>query len=194
MRGQPSAAPPSAASTRPAPITGATPATGATASTGTTTTSRSSGPAPAACTTAQLTVSAGRGGAATGHVGLALVFENTGTVACMLHGYPGVAGLDDAGTQVTQAARTPSGFVGGLSGSGAGPLPSVILTSGATASALVEGTDVPTGTATTCPSYAALLVTPPNAVQPVRVDAQLPGCSGLEVHPVVPGITGSEHQ
>jgi len=182
----PAAAPSSPASTRPATTAGATTTTGAS----TTTASGPRGPAVVACAPAQLAVTAGRRGAATGHIGVALLFENTGTRACVLDGYPGVGGLDGAGTQVTQAVRTPSGFMGGLSGYVGGPVPSVTLTPGATASALVEGTDVPTGTATTCASYAALLVTPPNALQSVHVDASLPGCSGLRVNPVVTGTTG----
>ena len=36
----------------------------------------------------------------------------------------------------------------------------------------------------------ALLVTPPNALQSVKVTATLPGCSGLRVTPVVAGTAG----
>ena len=108
---------------------------------------------------------------------------------CTLTGYPGVAGLDGAGHQIAQASRTRNGFLGGVSAST--PIPVVVLAPNAQASALVEGTDVPTGTATTCPTYASLLATPPNALTAVPIAASLPGCSGLEVHPVVAGTTGS---
>ena len=144
----------------------------------------------AGCTASQLSVSAGQSDAATGHIGVPLLFHNTGAASCTLIGYPGVAGLDAEGNQVVQAVRTPSGFLGGLPPGTTKPT-TVSLTPGQTASAMVEGTDVPTGTSTSCPQYPALLVTPPNTTQSVRVAATVPGCSPIEVHPVVPGVTGS---
>jgi hypothetical protein len=108
-----------------------------------------------------------------------ILFENSGGTTCKLFGYPGVAGLDSQGNQVTQAVRVPNQ-----------PLNTVVLSPGATASALVQGSDVPTGTATSCATYAALLVTPPNATVSVKVAASLPGCAGLRVNPVVSGSTG----
>jgi hypothetical protein len=65
------------------------------------------------CTNDQLGTSLGKEGAGLGHVGEAIVFTNVSTSACTLHGYPGVAGLDAAGTQIMQAGRTPSGYLGG---------------------------------------------------------------------------------
>ena len=82
-----------------------------------------------------------------------------------------------------------AGYLGGMHSGG--PLPSIVLPAGGgSASAYVEGTDNPAGTATSCPTYAVLLVTPPNALQSVRVALAIPGCSGIEVHPVVPGLAG----
>jgi len=75
-------------------------------------------------------------------------------------------------------------------------LPVVSLTPGQTASAVVEGTDNPLGPQP-CPHYPALLVTPPNLTEQVQVQVSdlgsqgFPGCSGIEVHPVVPGSGGS---
>jgi hypothetical protein len=66
----------------------------------------------------------------------------------------------------------------------------VTLGAGQVASALVTGTDVPTGNSTGCPSYTRLLVTPPGETHSIRVAAALPGCSGLGVRPVVSGTTG----
>lgn len=138
------------------------------------------------CGFSQLAVSSSSQGAA-GHIGVVLVFKNTSTATCTLVGYPGVAGLDSAGQQVVQATRTPSGFMGGISGS---TPPTVTLAPGASASALIESTDVPTGNETSCPTYASLLVTPPNTTQSVTIAQSLPGCSGLQVHPVVAGTSG----
>ena len=124
-----------------------------------------------------------------GHIGVILVFTNTGVATCHLMGYPGVAGLDAAGHQVIQAVRTLNGYVRVLpAGHGA---PVVTLATGQSASAFVEGTDVPTGGATSCPTYPKLLVTPPNTTQSVTIAKAMPGCSPVQVHPVVPGTTGS---
>jgi hypothetical protein len=72
--------------------------------------------------------------------------------------------------------------------------PIVDLAPGETASALLEGTNNPTGTATSCPIYSAILVTPPGETHSVRVGISMRGCTGLEIHPVVPGSTGRVNQ
>jgi hypothetical protein len=140
------------------------------------------------CVFSQLSVTAS-GNSGAGHIGLVLVFKNLGTRTCKLMGYPGVAGLDAAGNQVIQATRTLNGFMRVLP-AGQSP-PVVTLATGQSASAFVEGTDVPTGTATSCPTYPKLLVTPPNTTQSVTIAMPMPGCSPVQVHPVVPGTTGS---
>jgi len=146
-------------------------------------------PGPAPCTTAGLEVSSESGQGAMGHEDAPIVFRNRGAGKCRLSGYPGVAGLDDAGHQVTEARRTAHGFMGGLPLENQTP-PIVELAPGETASALVEGTSRPPDTVPSCASYAALLVTPPDETHSVRVAVALPACSGLEVHPVVPGPNG----
>ncbi|MGO9875966.1 MAG: DUF4232 domain-containing protein [Acidimicrobiia bacterium] len=118
-----------------------------------------------------------------------LRFENTKAPTCDLTGYPGVAGLDAAGRQVVQAARTLHGFIPGVQ-TGQRP-PVVVLADGQSASGFVEGTDVPEGNDHACPTYPRLLVTPPNTTQSVRIDMSMPGCSPVQVHPVVPGTSGS---
>ena len=142
------------------------------------------------CRNGQITVSKGGGGVATGHSGEVILFSNSSNSSCSISGYPGVAGLDAQGAQVTQAKRTPSGFIGGLQPGVTTP-PQVTLSPGQTASAIVEGTDLPVSGATSCTSYPSLLITPPNLTDSVRVIAPLPGCSPIEVHPIVPGSTGS---
>ena len=148
------------------------------------------GSTPSDCTTAQLHVSAGKVGAATGHSGFPLLFSNKTSQECRLSGYPGVALLYENGRPVIQAQREPSGFIGGLPSYSGGPLPAIGLASGETASALVEGDDVPPSGVAPCGQFTAVLVTPPNATQSVRVDVGVPGCSDLQVHPVVLGSTG----
>jgi hypothetical protein len=147
------------------------------------------------CDNSHITVSDSGGGAALGHEDQVLVFTNDGHSVCTLTGYPGVAGLNPSGAQVVQASRTLSGYLRGLL-PGATALPVVSLAPGQTASALAEGTDNPTGPQP-CPHYPALLVTPPGLTEQVQVQVSdlstqgFPGCSGVEVHPVVPGSSGA---
>jgi len=120
-----------------------------------------------------------------GHIGVVLIFTNISAFPCVEVGYPGVAALTAEGIQAVQALRTPGGYLQGNTSR-----KEVTLASGQSASAIVEGTDVPTGTATSCPSYPKLLVTPPNATESVVISAVMPGCSPIEVYPVVSGATG----
>jgi hypothetical protein len=177
----------STTSTRAAtPTTGeSTPSTG---STSTTLPAKEAKSATPNCTFAQLAVTA-TGDSAAGHIGVLLRFENVRTRICNLTGYPGVAALDAAGRQVIQAVRTLHGFIPGVP-TGQRP-PVVILAGGQSASAFVEGTDVPEGNDRQCPTYPKLLVTPPNTRQSVTVDMSMPGCSPVQVHPVVPGTSGA---
>jgi Protein of unknown function (DUF4232) len=142
---------------------------------------------PPSCAFSQLAVTS-TGNSGMGHIGVVLLFKNTGTRTCTLAGYPGVAGLNSAGQQVVQAQRTLNGYMRALP-PGESP-PVVTLAAGESASAFVEGTDVPRGNAA-CVTYPALLVTPPNTTQSLTIDASMPGCSPVQVHPVVPGTTGS---
>lgn len=147
------------------------------------------------CGNGQIAVSDTGGGAGLGHVDQVLVFTNTSHTACTLTGYPGVAGLNSTGQDAVQATRTLSGYLGGLL-PGDTTLPVVSLAPGQTASAIVEGTDNPIGSQP-CFHFQALLVTPPNLTEQTRVgisDAGMggfPDCSGLKVHPLVAGSSGS---
>jgi hypothetical protein len=148
-------------------------------------------PASAAlCAGPNVGVSGKMASSAAGHQGVVLLFVNNGSTSCVLHGYPGAAGLNASGAQLTQAQRTLTGMMGGLA-PGVTALPRITLAHGQTASAVVEGTDVPSGTETSCPTYPSLLVTAPNTKVSVTIPLSLPGCSGLQVHPVVPGTSGS---
>jgi len=145
-------------------------------------------PAVTTCTSAQLQVHSLGPQAALGHIGLVIAFTNASATTCTLSGYPGVALLNSSGSQVAQAVRTPSGYLGGLQ-SGQ-PIPVVTIAAGASASALVEGTD-DSASGGSCTIYPEILVTPPNLRQAVPLTSSLPGCTPVQVHPVVPGTTGS---
>lgn len=135
---------------------------------------------------------------AAGNVSAIIGFVNAGSSSCTLNGYPGVAALNAQGQQVAQAQRAPSGMLGGLPNGSTTP-PVVTLGAGQTASASVEGSDVPSGTATSCTSYPSFLVTPPNETHSVTITASaggsgssqgFPGCAPITVNPVVPGTSG----
>ena len=132
------------------------------------------------CRITELQLSAGQSSAGAGNVGVPILFRNSGSRSCVLFGYPGVAGLTSTGVQAAQAVRTPLPNAGGPT--------SITLPQGQYASALVQGSDVPSGSATSCPQY-TLLVTPPNETHSQRVPVYLPGCN-LRVSPVVLGKTG----
>lgn len=160
-------------------------------------TSPASGP-PLPCTPAQIAVSIGQGGAGLGHVGFPLLFTNKSSTRCVLSGYPGAAMLDASGRQVVQAARTPSGYLGGQAEGSPAPA-AVYVYPGDTVSAMLEGTDNPIGASTSCPYYPDVLVTPPNQdvsvtlafdSVPAGATAGFPGCSTPQIHPMVPGRTG----
>jgi hypothetical protein len=173
----------------PAPPT-ATPSTPAPGSSGGT---GGGAGAVALCKLSDLTVTAGEGGAGAGHWGLPLVFRNKGTATCRLVGYPGVAGLDAGGNQLAQARRTASGYLGGLVDPQGRP-PVVDIGPGAAASAYLEGSNVWVHDASECPVYQGLLVTPPDETHSVRLTLTANGCNGLQIHPVVPGDTGSQQR
>jgi hypothetical protein len=134
------------------------------------------------CRLSELSVAPGQSQGAAGSITVPILFKNIGTRTCVLQGYPGVAGLNAANQQVTQAVRTPFTHVG--------PPSPISIAPGQTASAPVQGSDVPVGTATTCTSYPKLLVTPPNETHSQQVNVSLPGCNGLRVGPVVAGTAG----
>ncbi len=125
----------------------------------------------------------GQSNGAAGSITVPILFKNISQRTCTLQGYPGVAGLNAAGQQVVQAVRTTSGGQTGVPAA-------ISLAPGQTASAPVQGSDVPVGTATTCTSYPKLLVTPPGETHSQQVIVTLPGCDGLRVRPVVAGTTG----
>lgn len=141
-----------------------------------------------ACAASQLAISEGDLLAGLGHSGVAIRFRNTSSRPCAITGYPQVAGVEPNG-QSTRARHTPSGYAGGLSHIGEAP-PVVTLAPGESVSSEVEGSDVPGGPS--CPALSGLLVTAPGTDLSVRLAVAPGDCSGLEVHPVVPGATGRE--
>jgi hypothetical protein len=148
----------------------------------------SAGSAAAECVLKQLAVTITGGDAGSTHRSRVVLFRNTGSAGCFLQGYPGVAALDAKGKQVDQAERTTAGYLGGLR---SGKPPRVSLAPGTTASAMVEATAA-TSSGDSCTAYAGLLVTPPDETHSAKLTWGSDGCANLEIHPVVPGSTGSK--
>ncbi len=142
-----------------------------------------------ACSGPQLAIGLGHGGGGgLGHQQVVFTFRNISSQTCTLTGYPGINGLIPTG-QNLPAARRLRGYLGGVTGS---TPPVLDLAPGDTASAMAEDTDVAPYPATSCATFNAFLVTPPNTTDTQRIVADLAACSRLEIHPVVPGTTGSE--
>jgi len=122
-------------------------------------------------------------------VALVLVFTNVSTTAtCEIIGYPGVDLVTASGATVAHLTRTLRGMAGGEPGGVTAPR-GVVLSPGASASALAEASDVPQGGITDCGSY-GLLITVPNQYTSVGGGTSLlPRCAA-EIHPVVPGANG----
>jgi photosystem II stability/assembly factor-like uncharacterized protein len=145
-------------------------------------------PGNTACTAAQMAVTLWQRQQTMAQPAIAVIFTNISGTPCTLYGYPGVAGLDTNGHQITQAYRTPQVLLGGAP---AGIPTLVTLASGALASALIGGGANPINGETACPAdFTAVLVTPPGARASTELPVDFPSCSGLAVTPVVPGPTG----
>jgi hypothetical protein len=122
----------------------------------------------------------------TGQERALVLFQNVGSSACNIEGYPGVAGLAASGAQVEQATRIPDPTQPSL----------VTLASGEVASAAVYTDENQIGTEP-CVSVPTLLVTPPNLIHSVRLTVVSNGspealyaCQPLGVGPVSPGSNG----
>lgn len=135
------------------------------------------------CTAAQLQItytsnSQIRSGALDGmsHVDRVVTFTNQGSAPCRTEGYPGVAALNSAGTQIRQAARV----------SGSAPL--ITLAPGQTASALIAANSASCSAPV---SVAGLLVTAPDQRSSTRLGPAGTLClNSLTVNPLKPGDTG----
>jgi hypothetical protein len=176
------------------------PSAGGVTTTTTTTTAPAAEDASAPqCTDRQLSVSALKFEEGLSNAAEVLALKNISAHICTLNGYPGVAALDAHGDQVDQARRMLFGAYFGGQNTGSQPL-TVPLGPGQVASATVDGSDNPVGTAP-CAYYPAFLVTVPDETHSItiagvggvgpNVRQGFPGCSPLVVTPVVAGDSGT---
>jgi Protein of unknown function (DUF4232) len=146
-------------------------------------------PAAANCQLRQLRITTTLASPGASHHGYVLLFHNRGG-ACTMSGYPGVDALAATGRRLESATRTKSGYLGGL-----GPgqeIPVVRLAHNKTASALTEYIDGPVP-GLFCPKASAFKITPPNTIRSVKLrprDLASDRICRLQVHPVVPGVSG----
>lgn len=89
-----------------------------------------SAPGTPACRTSSLSVSLGSPNGSAGAMHYGLTFQNTGTAACLLYGFPGVSFLDASGSQIGDPAQRQ----------GSAPTP-VVLASGGSAYSSISITD-----------------------------------------------------
>lgn len=115
-----------------------------------------------------------------------LILRNRARTACALEGYPQVR-VQRAGTSLTTAVQTLSGTAGGISTRPVPPI--IVLSPGATASAIIEQSSA--SAAGSCQRSDRLAVTLPNGVSLGLVPAELSAC-GLTVHPLVGNVRGSD--
>lgn len=107
-----------------------------------------------------------------------IIFENTGSAACFVVGWPGVAALDAGGAQIFQATR--------VNAKG----PQVTLQPGDSASATLDTIAfhaVPGSSQPPCPTVQNLLVTPPDETHSRRIAFGAPVCDPPKVTSLAPG-------
>ena len=141
-----------------------------------------------ACQNGDVQVSESAGQGAAGHVSLLLVFQNVSGHLCTLHGYPGASITAQDGTDLLDAKRTLSGYLGGAVGLKKAPV--ISLAAGERASAVLEWSDVDSGSGCTPTNQANLVVTPPNFTQSstLSIAKGTEICSGFQIHPVLKGV------
>ncbi|HTJ66144.1 MAG TPA: DUF4232 domain-containing protein [Actinospica sp.] len=183
---------PSAQGSSTSPASSSPTATASSSSAPTSTTT-STGSAGSTCTGDQLSLSASQDSAAGLFDYIVIEFVNQSSTTCTVEGYPGAAGygVTDSNYAIN-STRTLSGNVGDKY---TAPAP-ITLKPGTTASTILEWTDKPTPghPYADCLRYGAgsFGITAPNVTQTKHIALPSDVCSGLLVHPLVPGSTGRQ--
>ena len=151
--------------------------TSTTAAGGTTTTT----PGTGGCATANLTAAIYGSSGAAGTIETTVALKNNLSTGCTLSGYPGLGmtGSNGASLTTTVVRKGNYGFTA------MGPT-TVTLAGGQQAFFNMGYSDVPTGSATSCPTAANLVITPPNSYTSMTIPAQLAPCNNgtITVSPV----------
>lgn len=130
------------------------------------------------CQNGTIQVSQQQGQGAMGTISVVLVFQNTSTSSCVLHGFPGASLAGADGTVLLNATRKlPAGLA---------KSPEVVLAPGAQATAVLSWSDVANGSGCAVQNAAKLLVTPPNTTltSPLSFSGSQV-CSDFTIRPVL---------
>lgn len=163
------------------------------AATATSTTAATATPAPHAtptpsgppiCQPNQLSLAIQTSQGAAGHIAQQDQFTNKSNATCTLYGYPGAVMLD---SQQKPIATKTNWQTTGFSYSNQ-QKQLVTLHPGGVAYFIVEWSDVPVGTETSCPTATYLSVTPPNDFSVLTAADSINACNGgtLGISPVEP--------
>jgi hypothetical protein len=161
------------------PTTAAHSTTSTTTPHATTTTTAASG--TAGCTSANLTASVYGSSGAAGTIETTIALKNNVSTSCTFGGYPGLGMTGANGASLTTTVVRK----GSYSFTAMAPT-TVTLTPGQSAYFNMGYSDVPTGSATSCPAAANLVITPPNSYTSLTIPAQLTPCNNgtITVSPV----------
>ncbi|HEY1990391.1 MAG TPA: DUF4232 domain-containing protein [Acidimicrobiales bacterium] len=142
----------------------------------TTTTSGTSG-----CATANLTAAIYGSSGAAGTIETTVALKNNLTTSCTLSGYPGLGMTGSNGASLTTTVVRK----GNYAFTAMAPT-TVTLAGGQQAFFNMGYSDVPTGSQTSCPTAANLVITPPNSYTSMTIPAQLQPCNNgtITVSPV----------
>lgn len=144
---------------------------------------------PAFCTARDVAVSSMELSPGSGHRGLVIQLRNTSGSVCTLEGYADVRALGADGEELGVAEPTMAGYLAGLAN---GVVQTVRLAPGSTASFAVEALAFRRVDGESGPPYRTLVITLPGDTTSLRVDwVGTDACDALQVHPFVPGETGS---
>lgn len=137
---------------------------------------------PPVCQPNQLTLAIQSTQGAAGHIAQQDQFTNKSSTKCTLYGFPGAVMLDAQQKQITTKANWQTT---GFSYSNQ-QKQLVTLNPGGVAYFMVEWSDVPVGSETSCPTSAYLSVTPPNDFSVVTIADAINACNGgtLGISPV----------
>jgi hypothetical protein len=135
----------------------------------------------AGCATANLTASIYGSNGAAGTIETTIALKNNLSTNCTLGGYPGLGMTGSNGASLTTTVVRK----GNYSFTAMAPT-TVTLAPGQSAYFNMGYSDVPTGSATSCPAAANLVITPPNSYTSMTIPAQLTPCNNgtITVSPV----------
>ena len=133
------------------------------------------------CTNNNLAASIYGSSGAAGTIETTVALKNTSASNCTLNGYPGLGMTGSNGASLTTTVVRK----GNYNFTAMAPT-EVIISSGQSVYFNMGYSDVPTGSATSCPAAANLVITPPNAYTSMTTPAQLAPCDNgtIVVSPV----------